>query len=109
MCNVAKSNNYVTFLVQNSEHRLTEVSCNPLDRNRENDYITVEFYATVLDKYRNSNISYCIDGNRITYLNQWILRFNLNTNTVTVLLTDLGVIPYEEQCHWKAFAKAPKL
>ena len=48
MCNVANSNNYVTFLVENSEHRLTEVSCNPLDRNRENDYIAVEFYATVL-------------------------------------------------------------
>ena len=57
MCNVAKSNNYVTFLVQNSEHRLIEASCNPLGRNRENDYITVEFYANVLDKYRNSNIS----------------------------------------------------
>lgn len=109
MCNVAKSNNYVTFLVQNSEHRLIEASCNPLGRNRENDYITVEFYATVLDKYRNSNNSYCIDGNKITYLNQWMLKFNLKNNTVTVLLTDLGGIPYEEQCHWKTFAKAPKL
>ena len=109
MCSVAKSNSYVTFLVKNREHKLIEVSCNPLDKARENDYISVEFYATVLDKYRNFNDRYCIDGNKITYLNQWILKFNLKTNTVTVFLTDLGGIPYEEQCHWKAFAKAPKL
>ena len=107
MCNIVKDNNYVNFLVKNCENRMIEVSCNPLDKDIENDLIYISFYNTVLERYRNAGDGYVINENTISYLHEWLLPFHSVTGTVRVLLTDIGMLPYEEQCHWKSFAKYP--
>lgn len=71
---------------------------------RPGDYlIPVSFRRTVLDKYHEYPTKFKISNGAVWCGSLWGLRIDdHHDHQVTVLLGDLGLLPYEEQLHWRA-------
>lgn len=69
----------------------------------------VFFDIKVLEKYKNDPRNYVVDDSNISFLSEWSIPFNINTERrVSVWLGDLGRIPYEEQKYWRTFNIKPE-
>ena len=69
--------------------------------------IPVFFKRKVLKRYYDSGL-YDVNNDTIWHLDLWYLGFKDNGETVRVWLEDLGMLPHDEQLHWKSHGDTPR-
>lgn len=74
----------------------------------KNHFVLTYFKKEVLDKYYNDPIKYKVDSWRVSS-NFFSLKIDNNVEKfVPVFLTELGMLPYKEQLHWKQYNISPQ-
>ena len=67
----------------------------------------VFFKRKVLKRYYDSSL-HDVNNDTIWHLDLWYIRFKDNGETVRVWLEDLGMLPHDEQLHWKSHSDTPR-
>lgn len=105
------SNDYETYLCLEGEE-CVEKSCRPESEYPPGSYpdfpLTYTFFEKkVLTRYCESNL-YEVTNRLIRCSNLWSLKLWDDGDLINVLLTDLGLIPSDEQRHWKRHNVPPR-
>ena len=109
---------YATFITQDWKHSLVrECSCDParlssyFDKSDLPFQISPAFFRPeVLAKYKADPGKYQIETRSIHCHGAWsLVSYDINeAGQVHAYLTDLNLLPYDEQLYWKSFNEEPK-
>ena len=104
---------YVSFIVGVADNGRHLIRSSDLDALSEADrkqyaYSPVFFKSEVLAKYYQSPELYSVEDGVIIKKGSWTLEIdNDQAGHVSVYLTDLAKLNYEEQCHWRSYNTIP--